>query len=667
MAVNFIARKCACGGKLEFDPDKKIWVCKYCGTVVEREATFDRVQVDGIEGINDVVRQTLLDIANGNMENANRNLEDCERKNHKHVGTLIANISFSLANISFARTQDEARGSLDKVKIMARRLQSEFPVIAEEEINLYESFGDNASDIYANLIVVFDTLNDKSRVEYISSRLRPEEVFSGNANLNLLKISIKQKKYDVVEKIVGNENHIDKADVLKEIMDDYPDDDKKKDFIEKLLNQNVACVLSDKYFQDYFNKSQDSILTKNTVIRKLADTQIRCNAEDVVKALYAQMTEYAVAKETFLALYETKVSDQETEAILAFCLAVNQSFDVLTAYLDALLEKQVFVALKAGTVITFLDSSDLDADKKITVLEKLFRFEIDGKALDTVYNYYLNNNQDTSETRVKIIGYLLKDAGSISTGTVSTYVVKTSIDGKEKINIVKQILETGINRTYLGDLLSDYLLDSTDEPSVKDIISAFLMESGFKMDSNALNQYIAVSEEEPDVKLSKIKKLISNGTPVRADCLDSYILSLKKPEDFSCEILKVLSGYRFVTGFQAYARYLLECQDIDKAGNSTKMINSMTCDLRLQNITVSHLDNEVSCNLLQAYVLCSKDRYDTAKVITEDFIRMKMKLNTEIIVNGMTMKFKKYVAGKKAELAPLTLQLCEENKMFSLF
>lgn len=51
MAVNFIARKCACGGKLEFDPQKKIWICKYCGTVVEREATFDKVQVDGIEGI----------------------------------------------------------------------------------------------------------------------------------------------------------------------------------------------------------------------------------------------------------------------------------------------------------------------------------------------------------------------------------------------------------------------------------------------------------------------------------------------------------------------------------------------------------------------------------------------------------------------------------------
>ena len=171
MAVSFIARKCACGGKLEFDPQKKIWICKYCGTVVEREATFDKVHVDGIEGISDVVRQTLMDIANNKMDSASRNLEDCERKNHMHVGTLLANISYNLSMISYAKSQDEARGYLDKVKVYAKRFQTEFPAIAEDEINLYEAFGDGTADIYANLLVVFDTLNDSNRIEYILSKL----------------------------------------------------------------------------------------------------------------------------------------------------------------------------------------------------------------------------------------------------------------------------------------------------------------------------------------------------------------------------------------------------------------------------------------------------------------------------------------------------------------
>ena len=187
MAVNFVARKCACGGSLEFNPTKKIWVCKYCGTVVEREATFDKVHVDGIEGINDVVRQTLKDIANLKMDSAVRNLDDCERKGHQHIGTLLANISYNLANISVAKSQDEARASVDKVKIYASRLQNEFKTIAEDEINLYESFGNDDGDIFANLLVTFDTLGDEGRVEYIASKLKPESVFSASANKTLLR------------------------------------------------------------------------------------------------------------------------------------------------------------------------------------------------------------------------------------------------------------------------------------------------------------------------------------------------------------------------------------------------------------------------------------------------------------------------------------------------
>lgn len=667
MSVNFIARKCACGGKLEFDPEKKIWICMYCGTVVEREATFDRIQVDGIESISDVVRQTLLDIANRNMEGASKNLEDCERKNHKHVGTLLANISFNLANIPLVKTQEEANGCLDKIKIMTKRLKSEFPIIAEDEINLYESFGNNASDIYASLIVLFDTLNDPDRVEYISSKLKPEEIFSEHANISMLKISIKQKKYDIVQKIINNDNHINKADALKEVMDYYPDNENKKELIEKLLNAKVAESLSEKYFDTYFIQSSDSILTKNLVIRKLAVTPIHCNVELTVKALYSHMIDYDTAKETFLALYETKVSDSETEALFIFCLSVNKSFDVICGFFDALFERRVFVALNSRLVVSFLDSSELDTDKKIAVLSKMFQFEIDGKSLDAVYNYYLNNNHDTLEARMKIIEFLLKNAETLSTGTVSTYVTKTSLDGPDKLDIVKKIFATGINKTYLGDLLSDYLLYSTDVPQVKETLSDFLIDSGFKMDSNVLTQYITTTEDNNDLKLSKVKRLISNGTQIKADCLENYILSLKEPGDFSGEMFNVLTNYNFVNGFQAYAKYILECRDIDKARHSTKMINSMTCDLKLQNITVEHLNDRVLCNLLQGFVLCSKDNYDITRSIVDDFIRMRVKLNTEIMVNGKSMKFKKYVAEKKEVLSPLTLQICEENRLFSLF
>ena len=66
-----------------------------------------------------MVRQTLMDIANKRMESAKRNLEDCERKDHNHIGTLLANLSFQIMSISTAKSQEEARGALDKVKAVS--------------------------------------------------------------------------------------------------------------------------------------------------------------------------------------------------------------------------------------------------------------------------------------------------------------------------------------------------------------------------------------------------------------------------------------------------------------------------------------------------------------------------------------------------------------------
>ena len=72
-------------------------------------------------------------------------------------------------------------------------------------------------------------------------------------------------------------------------------------------------------------------------------------------------------------------------------------------------------------------------------------------------------------------------------------------------------------------------------------------------------------------------------------------------------------------------------------------------------------------NVLQAYVLSANDSYDVVKAIVNEMLALKIKLNSEITVDGSMAKFKKYVADNKASLSPLALQICEENRMFSLF
>lgn len=667
MAVNFIARKCACGGRLEFNPEKKVWICMYCGTVVEREATFDRIQVDGIEGISDVVRQTLMDIANNRLESAERNLEDCERKNHKHVGTLIANLSFNLAMISSAGSRDAEEKYLDKAKLYAKRLGEEFPVIAEEEINLYEAFGKDAADIYANLFVVFDTLNDASRMEYVSSKLITGEILSEYANRNLLRVAIKRKRYDIAEEIVKNTPHIDRKFSLQEILFYYPDNDRKKELISLLFDRQTAEETGVEVFEKYFTDQADSIETKTDVIRRLAETDLRYSAETIAGALYEQMGNYQTALDVFLALYQRKVRDQETEALLAFFLAEKESFDLQTAFLDVLLQKNIFVPFNAGIAIAFLGHSGFDAEHKIAVLQRMFRFEAEEKAMDAVYDYYLSRNGDDHDTRIRIIDFLLKENCPASSNTVKNYVISSTVDGEQKPQIVAELFADGVNLTYLGDILSEYMLKSQDSEAVKEKIEEYLLQKGFKVDASVLTQYVVSAEVPIEVRIDKTKKLIQNGAQVKADCLERYLLSLTHKTDFSEQMFNLLADYYFTVGFGAYCRFLLYCRDTDKARHNSLLLKTFTGDLNTMKIAVRHNKNELTCNLLQAYMLITEDSYDNADTVVHDLLAADVKLNTVITVNGKPTKFKKYAADEKEGLSPLAQKLCKENRVFSLF
>ena len=70
---------------------------------------------------------------------------------------------------------------------------------------------------------------------------------------------------------------------------------------------------------------------------------------------------------------------------------------------------------------------------------------------------------------------------------------------------------------------------------------------------------------------------------------------------------------------------------------------------------------------MQAYVLLAPDSSTTMYAIVEAMKSARTKLNPEMTVNGMPVKFKKYIVEHKASLSDNTLKVCEENKVFSLF
>lgn len=665
MAVNFVARKCACGGKLEFDPDKKIWICMYCGTIVEREATFDRVQVDGIEGINDVVRQTLMDIAYKRAASAERNLADCERKNHQHIGTLLANLSLLMMKISLAKDQNEIRNFLDKIIFLAKRLKEEFPVIAEDEINLYESFGNASSDIYGTLAVAYDTLKDDGRFEYISTKMKVGEIFSVDTNRNLLRIAMKRGRSDIVEQILRNESNLDKKSALEDILESYPDGIRKREILSKLMDKDIM-ENDTKVFESYFINSKDSADTKNEVLSKTVDYGLKYSFDSILKGI-GSISDFNSAKRTFDALCRSGLSDQEIEDMLEHVLSLGQKYEIALAFLQAHIDNKSYIRLKANTINTFLATTTWDVGESQEIVKRLLQFDIESRQMDAVINYYLCDNKDSYEKRSRIIPVLLTEKAPISISTIENYSLKTVTDGKDKTKFLKLIFLTGFNKTYVSDLLSKYILSAADSKDVSAAVTDYLTSEGFQVDSKILNQYIASTNDDAETKKDIIKKLIQNKTQPRNDSLDTYLLSLNNVNEFSMELFHLLSLHGCQVSEASLVKYILKIRDTDKVGNLLKMLECITFDINSIMSEITHLGNCIGGNIFQTYILYSEDPYDISYGITEAFRIKKTKLNGDIKVNGKSLKFKKYVSENKESLSPLTLRLCEENRVFSIF
>ncbi len=669
--INFASHKCGCGGQMIYQPDKNLWLCKYCDSTESIEGT---IKVDGIEGVNDIVRVALDNISKGDITIAKGNVDDCERKGHDRVGTAYAHLAFSFMSVIAGKSQDDRRRGLDEFKKYAQRFRTERKDISPEEIDLIESFGDGADDIYAVLAVVFDQIKDNSRCEYMLSKMKVANVYSVIANDELLKWAISRGRQDYVDSIIANSSHLTIKKAFVAILKQYPDCDNKKAHIRNLFDARIADELGRDFFYGYFSNAPigkreaavDSLVTKCQVIELLNATEINCSADRLVQDLKAYIDSYESAKMLFDALYGRTLNDQETSEIFQYVISNGVPSYVQMAFFDALTEHNVFVRLSGRTVIDVLDDSSYNGEEKAELLRRLLKFNIDDKAYDVILNAYLSANHDDPEERKPIIDILLVEGAHISINTAKNYILNVSTDEENKLYVVKKIFDTGIKKTYFGDLLSEYLSKTKDQMKVKKAIADYLMTLGYKMDSANMNEFLG-SDTSNEEKLSNIQRLVSNGSQLGGNSLDSYLASVSSSRDFSPEIMHLLMQGNVTLTSDSYVKYVLKINEMNKVTNAQRLINCVKDTGGLNMRGTACFGVNLKLNIAQLYVLKTTDDYSTASTILDSLINNGYRLTNDISVSGGSMKFKKFLGMHKSELTPITLKLCEERRMFSLF
>jgi hypothetical protein len=200
------------------------------------------------------------------MDSASKNVIECEKIDSRYVGTLIAKIAHEMITVITpgACSDRDAKNIFAQLKKNYELLKSQNPSITDDEEALYEFLEE--ADIYATLVLVFDSLNDTSRRDYVLSLLDAKGVYSKAANSNLLSYAIKNNHLDMVDDIISNANNVDLRAALSEILTKYPDGEKKGQNISRLFDTGALKTEDKPIVEKYISSSQDSKATKASVI-----------------------------------------------------------------------------------------------------------------------------------------------------------------------------------------------------------------------------------------------------------------------------------------------------------------------------------------------------------------------------------------------------------------
>ena len=656
MAVSYVARKCTqCGGKLENIIEKKTWKCLYCGAEVERTE-----QYDGLFTIKNVVRQALLDVSYRRLDSAEKNLVECEKIDSRYIGTIIAKIVYQmiLAITPGACPQSDLRNMFTQLKRNYEALCAIDKKINDDEEALYEFF--DSADIYATLLLVYDSLNDVVRRDYVAGLLNAREVYAKEPNKNLLSYALKNSKFDLIDEIMGNSNNVEPDFAFGELLQKYPDNENKVKNIENLIKSQTFKDDDKKLLENYLADSEDSLSTKGKIVVLAYSANIRGSLENIIKHLISK-AEIETVKQVLNQICSTRLTDEETYKILEFSVYAK-TVDIACSALKILKDTSQYVLIIPKYLIALLSRDNITADNKTAILKNMLEFSIDAKSKDAVISHYLCFNKDLEETRLSVIPVLLSMVSEIQTGTVENYILKTNTDGANKFNIANQIFSLDLNMSYFNDLLVKYMNSSTDIKEVKDEIVDLLVSKGLKIDPKAFLEYICYSTDLAKNKADFVKKMLSNGAQMRSDTVNTY-LEYVNSENFNSEVLSLIISSAINISEKALSNYLLNCKEVDHLKVKNFSLLAKQCNTSIASISceTSFSGQKISGNLLQVYLLATPDSFEVTKEILDYLVNCKAKLNTDIQSSIMgVIKLKKFVLANQNRLSLVTGQICSE-------
>lgn len=665
MASQYKNVRCpGCDGTLEYNKEKKVWICKYCGNEIRREEEYD-----GLYTIKNVVKQVLVDLAYLRLDSALKNLVECEKIDSNYIGTIIAEISYRVYTLITpgACQQSEMKGIYGQVKHFYQRLQSADTELSAQEEGLYETLDGN-NDAFGVLLLVFDTLGGSEHQDFVKKFFDAGMVYSTDLNSKLLNYGFKVNNLELINKIFANADNINCREALLRLLSSYRDCEEKRAFMRRLFERAELRPDDYKQFEQYLAGTEDGSETKTLLYCEAVGRCMYPSIDVVMEHILEENLPKEQAERVVKAFAQTHPKDSELYEFL------NQIFSRHTGAqaimeISVLMESGLYIKPSEKSLRVMAGRVDWSVEERSKLLDKIEDFRLDARAKDALFSEILLKNDEPTNHRLVLLKAVMNHIDTVSTSTFSEYILRNNTDGDRKPEVLEHLLQLNLNMSFFRDLLNKYLQSNVDVPEVKKRIAQMLGAKGLHVDSTVLlDMACSATKDNVMETVAFIQNAIKNGTRINSDALSVY-LERVMPENYKKELIAILHSPNGRISDKALACYVLRSTD----GGDGKIQNSLAFAEQNGNLfgatraEVYHLNARIQCNLFQAYVLTAPDTPDTGHAITAAMRNAGAKLNPNIILNGQSVKFKKYAIDMKTRLSSLTLELCEENKVFSIF
>lgn len=663
MGVSYSTRKCeSCAGSLEYIRDKKIWRCRYCGLEVVREEKYD-----GLFTIKNVVRQTIVDAAYRRIDGARNNLTECQKIDANYVGTVIARICFRMVCLITPGgcREEEVRGMYQRLKDDYLALQARDDGIGEDEETLYEFLRDSdaASDAFALLVLVFDSLGDNKRAEYCYELLELPKVYSKECNKDLLSYCLKNGRTGDARTIAANRGSIDPHSALDIVLAKCPDGDEKRDMIGQLLQQNAYRAQDKNRVRDYL-QGGDSCATKAALLAGGKDAGFLPEMDTLIR----HVLEPAAPEETELALSGIpagQLHDSDLYELLSYGL--SGSTEKAMAIVRHIKASGRFVSLNSGMIQKLFLDPGRPAQERLALWNELSSFRIEKKTIENAAAEYLCRGADSPADRNAVLDRLLERAEAIPPSVVERYLLQCRADGAQKAQMIRRLFSLQrMHPAQFGGILGQYLASWPDEPADCVQVTDALLEAGLTLTPNDISSFICSNRRPDSEKVEMLRRLEKNGCRPRADALSTYLE--RCADRFSSDLFSYLFDKSTAISETALKNYLLVCHDdaAVKVRNAVALSQKQAVPFGASSCQIVHGGRSLSCSLAQAYLLLTTDALEMASEMLKEMTR-HVKLAADITADGSVMRFKKYLKEYRSQLSETASMLCEQFNLFSLF